>query len=63
MKATFLGTARSILTAEKSFPSILIDENLLLDCGEGTTQKLIQINSIGKVKSIYLTHLHADYFM
>ncbi|KKN69754.1 hypothetical protein LCGC14_0437830 [marine sediment metagenome] len=63
MKITFLGTAGSILTAEKSFPSILIDEILLLDCGEGTTQKLIQINSIGKVKSIYLTHLHADHFM
>ncbi|HEC40565.1 hypothetical protein LCGC14_0688460 [marine sediment metagenome] len=63
MKVTFLGTAGSILTAEKSFPSILIDEIMLLDCGEGTTQKLIQINSIDTLKSICLTHLHADHFM
>ncbi len=63
MKITFLGTAGSILTAKKSFPSILIDETLLLDCGEGTTQKLIKINSVDTIKTICLTHLHGDHFM
>ena len=63
MKITFLGTAGSILTAKKSFPSILIDKTLLLDCGEGTTQKLIKINSVDTIKTICLTHLHGDHFM
>lgn len=38
MKITFIGTSGGFLGAEKSFPAILINDDLLLDCGEGTTQ-------------------------
>lgn len=62
MKITFLGTTGSIMTANKSFPSILINNDLLLDCGEGATQKLIQVKSIDTINTICLTHLHGDHF-
>ncbi|MHA1915186.1 MAG: MBL fold metallo-hydrolase [Promethearchaeota archaeon] len=63
MKVTFLGTAGSVISAEKGFPSILIDNNLLLDCGEGTTQKLIQLQALNTLTTICLTHLHGDHFL
>lgn len=62
MQITFLGTAGSIMTENKSFPSILINKDLLLDCGEGCTQKLLQLKSINKINTICITHLHGDHF-
>ncbi|MHA1148795.1 MAG: MBL fold metallo-hydrolase [Promethearchaeota archaeon] len=63
MRVTFLGTAGSIMSATRSYPSILVNNDLLLDCGEGTTQKLIQIGAIKSIKIICLTHLHCDHFI
>lgn len=63
MKVTFLGTAGSVITADKGFPSILIDDSLLLDCGEGTTQKLIQLNALNTISTICLTHMHGDHYL
>jgi ribonuclease Z len=63
MKVTFIGTAGSLLAANKSYPSILINDDLLLDCGEGTTQKLLKIKSINNIKIICITHLHNDHFL
>jgi ribonuclease Z len=62
MKITFLGTAGSIMTENKSFPSILLNNDLLLDCGEGCTQKLLQLKSIDTINTICITHLHGDHF-
>ncbi|MBD3230096.1 MAG: hypothetical protein GF329_18095 [Candidatus Lokiarchaeota archaeon] len=63
MKVTFIGTAGSALTAELSYSSILINDDLLLDCGEGTTQKLIKLGYINNLKIICITHLHNDHFI
>ncbi len=63
MKITFLGTSGGILTATRSYPSILIDRTLLLDCGDGTTQRLMQLNALSSVNTICLSHLHGDHFM
>ncbi|MBN1801541.1 MAG: ribonuclease Z [Candidatus Lokiarchaeota archaeon] len=63
MKITFLGTAGSTMSKERGFPSILVDDNLLLDCGEGTTQKLLKLEKMGSIKTICLTHLHNDHFL
>ena len=63
MKITFLGTAGSLMAENRGYPAILINDDLLLDCGEGTTQKLIQLKSIDKLRIICLTHLHNDHFM
>ena len=63
MKITFLGTAGSFMSSNRTSPSILINNDLLLDCGEGTTQKLLELNSIQHIKTVCLTHLHNDHFM
>ena len=62
MKITFLGTAGSLMTENKSFPSILINNDLLLDCGEGCTQKLLQLKAIDTINTICISHLHGDHF-
>lgn len=61
LKLTFLGTAGSIISPKRGFPAFLINDDLLLDCGEGTTQKLIQLDVIESIKTICLTHLHLDH--
>jgi len=63
MKITLLGTAGSLISNNKGCPAILINDDLLLDCGEGTTQKLIQLNCIKNIKTICITHLHNDHFL
>ncbi|MHA1270778.1 MAG: MBL fold metallo-hydrolase [Candidatus Helarchaeota archaeon] len=63
MKITFLGTVGSALTKDLSYSSILINDDLLIDCGEGTTQKLIALNCINKIKMICISHLHNDHFL
>ena len=64
MKITFLGTSSMIPTKERNHPSILISheqENILIDCGEGT-QRQLKIASINpcKITKILITHLHND---
>lgn len=61
MKLTFLGTAGSYLRVDASNPAILIDDCLLLDCGEGTAHRLLQVGSIDTVRLICLSHLHLDH--
>ncbi|MFX1277296.1 MAG: MBL fold metallo-hydrolase [Promethearchaeota archaeon] len=63
MKITFLGTAGSTISKDRGYPAILINDDLLLDCGEGTTQKLLQVNAIDSIKTIFLTHLHNDHLL
>ncbi|MFX0097560.1 MAG: MBL fold metallo-hydrolase [Candidatus Hodarchaeota archaeon] len=65
MKIRFLGTSASIPTISRTTSSILVDDDLLLDCGEGTTQKLLSLNpkdtSLDRIKTIAITHSHADH--
>lgn len=63
MKVTLLGTAGSLIAKNKGYPAILINDDLLLDCGEGTTQKLVQLDLIKNIKTICITHLHNDHFL
>ena len=54
MKITFLGTSSMVPTKERNHPSILIsnnNENILIDCGEGT-QRQLKIASINFLKSL-----------
>ena len=59
----FIGTSGSCLTATRTNPSILIDNDLLLDVGEGTTQKLLQLNVVEEIQTILISHLHVDHFI
>ncbi|MGV9199272.1 MAG: MBL fold metallo-hydrolase [Promethearchaeia archaeon] len=63
MKVTFLGTAGSFISEERTYPSYLVNEDLLLDCGEGTTQKLLKLGVIDKISIICISHLHNDHFL
>jgi ribonuclease Z len=67
MRATFLGTAGSWPTKERSASAIALDtekELLLLDCGEGTQRQFFQSSaSFMRVRRIFLTHFHGDHFL
>ena len=64
MKLTFLGTAGSTISVDRNYPAFLVNDDLLLDCGEGTTQQLLKNKSLtNKIKTICITHLHNDHFL
>jgi ribonuclease Z len=62
----FLGTSASIPTATRSLPAILLKhrgERFLIDCGEGTQQRLMQASESLKISCIFLTHDHLDHVL
>lgn len=62
MKITFLGTSGSMITADRVNISILIDADLLLDAGEGVTQRLLQMKyDLNAIERICITHFHQDH--
>lgn len=63
MNLTIIGSGGSIMSTSRSYPAFLINEEILLDCGEGTTQKLLHLDAIKGINQICLTHLHNDHFM
>lgn len=65
VKITFLGTSAQIPTAKRNHSGILInyeDENILVDCGEGTQRQFrkAKLNPC-KITRILLTHKHGDH--
>ena len=67
IKLSFLGTSDSIPTKDRNHTSILLsykNENILVDCGEGTQRQFrkAQINP-GKLTSILITHWHGDHIL
>ncbi len=67
MHLTFLGTAGSWPTKERSTSAIALDlekELVLLDCGEGTQRQFFQSNdSFMRVRRVFITHFHGDHFL
>ncbi len=59
----FLGTSGSSITPFRTNSSILIDNDLLMDVGEGTTQKLLQLGSLKDIRTILISHLHVDHYI
>jgi len=68
MKFTFLGTSAGKPTRERNLTAIsfeLVGDNkwYLFDCGEATQFQLMKSKlSVGKLDSIFITHLHGDHF-
>lgn len=67
MKVTFLGTGSMVPTPERNHTSILLsyeNENMLIDCGEGT-QKQLRIAKIAptKITKVLITHWHGDHVL
>jgi ribonuclease Z len=67
MRLTFLGTAGSWPTKDRSASAIALDterELILLDCGEGTQRQFFQSSqSFMRVRRIFITHFHGDHFL
>ncbi len=67
MRLTFLGTAGSWPTKERSASAIALDmekELILLDCGEGTQRQFFQSSaSFMRVRRVFITHFHGDHFL
>jgi ribonuclease Z len=67
IKLTFLGTADAIPSAKRNHTSILLnykEENILIDCGEGTQRQFRKkkLNPC-KVTRILITHWHGDHVL
>lgn len=67
IKIIFLGTSEATPTIEKNQTAIYIgykNENLLIDCGEGTQRqlKIAKINPY-KINRILITHWHGDHIL
>ena len=65
IKVIFLGTSAQIPSAKRNHTSILLtykDENILIDCGEGTQRQFrkAQLNPC-KLTAILITHIHGDH--
>lgn len=66
MKLTILGTAPGKSLLGKSHSAYLLEHNntkYLIDCGEGTTQKLLARGLLNdELDAIIFSHLHPDHF-
>jgi ribonuclease Z len=67
VRLTFLGTAGSWPTKERSASAIALEldrELVLLDCGEGTQRQLFHSPfSFMRVRRVFLSHFHGDHFL
>jgi ribonuclease Z len=67
MRITFLGTAGSWPTKERSASAIALDtdrELILLDCGEGTQRQFFHSSvSFMRVRRVFISHFHGDHFL
>lgn len=67
IKLTFFGTSDSIPSAERNHTSVLLsykNENILIDCGEGTQRQFrkAKLNPC-KITRIFITHTHGDHVL
>jgi len=62
---TFLGTGSAIPTATRNHSAIYLkykNENILIDCGEGTQRQLRKAKiNLCKITRLLITHLHGDH--
>ncbi len=68
MKLTFLGTSAGKPTKERNVSALALEFDqdnkwYLFDCGEATQHQLLHTRlSIGKLDTIFITHLHGDHY-
>lgn len=67
LSITFLGTGNAIPTKDRNHSSILLNyknEQILIDCGEGTQRQFRYLNlSPTKLTRILITHWHGDHIL
>ena len=66
-RVTLLGTGSPTPDMRRFGPGVLVQaggKTLLIDCGRGTTQRLLQAGlRLGQVDGLFLTHLHSDHIV
>jgi ribonuclease Z len=68
MKLTFLGTSAGKPTKERNVTALALEFDqdnkwYLFDCGEATQHQILRTSlSIGKLCTIFITHLHGDHY-
>lgn len=64
-RVTLLGTGSPQPSIDRFGPGVLVQaggQTLLIDCGRGVTQRLIQSGiKLGAVNKLFITHLHSDH--
>ncbi len=64
-RVTLLGTGSPNPVMRRFGPGVLVQaggQNLLIDCGRGVTQRLLQAGlKLGAVDALFVTHLHSDH--
>jgi ribonuclease Z len=67
MRVTLLGTGCPSVSTERYGPSQLVrhgDHSVLIDCGSGVTQRLLEAGCSGReIDALVLTHLHSDHIV
>lgn len=67
IKITFLGTSDAIPSADRNHTAILLsykEENILIDCGEGTQRQFRKAKlNPNKITRILITHWHGDHVL
>jgi ribonuclease Z len=67
MKLTLLGTGCPSVSAERTGAAQVIsngDRHVLVDCGSGVTQRLVQAGLSGRdIDAVLFTHLHSDHIV
>lgn len=66
LRVTFLGTGGTLPTPNRNPSAILVNRDgdmMLFDCGEGTQQQMMRAKTGMAIRSIFITHFHADHFL
>jgi ribonuclease Z len=62
LKVTIVGSGGAALTKERSCPCLLVEDEILLDCGSGSLKNLRHLDiDIQGIERILLSHLHNDH--
>ena len=61
MKVHFLGSGAGNFRGSRRQPSSALVDTLLLDCGAGATGRLYDLDALGKVHAVLISHLHSDH--
>ena len=64
MRVTAVGTSGGLPTAQYGTSCVylnLFGDEILLDCGEGSQQRLMRYNSSPNVDAVFISHFHADH--
>lgn len=64
MRVTAVGTSGGVPTAQYGTSCVylnLFGDEILLDCGEGSQQRLMRYDSSPNVDAVFISHFHADH--